>query len=66
MATRRQRADIPVHRALGVEIGRPDQEQAALLVFAGDGVEQLLVGMMGDQWASGEVSAMASSNTAAM
>ena len=41
-------ADVPDHRPLGVEVGGADQQQAALLVLARDGIEHLLVGVAGD------------------
>jgi hypothetical protein len=48
LAAGRQRADVPDHRPLGVEVGGADQEQAAFVVFAADGGEHLGVGVLGD------------------
>ena len=45
MPAGRQRADVPDDGTLGIEIGGADHQQTALLVFARDGVEHLLVGV---------------------
>jgi hypothetical protein len=39
----RDGAHIPDHPALGIEVGSSDQQQAALAVFLGNGVQQFLI-----------------------